>query len=367
MIKDDQPFTAELERQLIDDLKAYRQDNPRNGQPLAWGRLANMIGVSQATLVEFAKSKYRGDKKAVALKIARFLAEDRERAGRFDFRSHAQISITEMIFGTIKSGIRRNTMPVIIGSPGTGKSAHGRAFAVDRGAVIVITADPANRNDRAVTRMLCSAIDPLRQFYTAAHHKRKTEIMTWLRKHGSTVIVVDEAQQLDRDGLEMLRSIHDQSDPTSRRRIPIIFFGDHDFYKLLAKGRAGQRSTICAQLARRMSPVLDIDRDCQLDDDGTIYTAEDVIKIVRNNRVRLLTGRAVRWLRDLANVHGYGRLGFALDVLGQAIDIIVPAESKLAKPIDVDTLQEALEMTLGRSVAIEIDQAAGGELLTKTA
>jgi len=94
MVREDQPFTAELERQLIEDLKAYRQDNPRNNQPLAWGRLANLIGVSQGTLVDFVKSKYKGDKQAVALKIDRFLAEDRERAGRFDFRTHARITIT---------------------------------------------------------------------------------------------------------------------------------------------------------------------------------------------------------------------------------------------------------------------------------
>lgn len=362
MVTDDQKLTPELERQIIEDLKAYRADNPRNGQPLAWGRLANLIGVSQGTLVDVVKDKYKGDTKAVILKIDRFLSEDRERAGRFDFRTHAHIGITEAVFGTIKSGIRRNTMPVIIGSPGTGKSTTGRAFALDRGSVVVITADPANRNDRAVTRLLCNALDGLRQFYNAPHHKRLTEIMSWLRKHGATVIIVDEAQQLDRDGLEMLRAIHDKSDPANRRRIPIIFFGDHDFYKLLQKGRAGQRSTICAQLARRMTPVLDIDRDCQMDDEGGLYSVEDIIKIIRNNRVRLLSSRGLRWLRALANVHGFGKLGFALDVLGLAIDVVVPPGGTLSKPIDVDALQEALEMTVGRSVAIEVDEAASGEL-----
>jgi len=363
MVKEDQSLTDDIRRQIIEDIRAYRDDHPRNSQPLAWGRLAELIGIAQGTLVDVVRGNYKGDTDAVLRKIDQFLADDRARAGRYDFRSTARIGLTEAIMSTARSAIHMNTLGVIIGSPGTGKSVHARALAADRGGVVIVRPDEAHRDARGVTRLLVNAIDGLRQFYRRPHARRLIELKNWLRKHMSTVIIVDEAQKLTRDGLEMLRDIHDISDPATRRNVPIIFFGDHSFKKLIFAGRAGERSPISPQTARRMRPVLDIDADCQVDDGGGIYTVEDVVKIVRNNRVKLLTPRAARWLRDLANLQGYGRLGFAMGVLQQAIELAVPPGGTLTQPLDVDVLQEALEMTFGKSVAIEISQQAGGRLL----
>ncbi len=366
MVKDDQEITAELRRQIIDDLKAYRDDNPLSaGKPLSWQRLAEMIGLPPSTIHNIRHDTYKGNRDAVLRKIDQFLADEREKRGRFEFRAHAQIGMTGKIFGTIRTGIRRNWMPVIIGSPGVGKSAHVRAFAADRGGVVIIRPDEAHRDDRGVTILLCNAIDGLRPQVHAPHRKRLLEIKGWLRKHGSTVLVIDECQKLNRAGLEMLRDIHDISDASGRRGIPIILFGDHRFKQLIEASRADAKTVIEPQLARRLKPVLDIDAECALDEDGGLFTVEDIVKIVQNERVRILAPRAARWLRDLANVVGYGRLGFALDVLKLAIDISLPpgGAPKLTKLIDVDVLQEALEMTFGKSVAIVIDEQAGGELL----
>ena len=125
------------------------------------------------------------------------------------------------------------------------------------------------------------------------------EIKGWLRKHGSTVIVVDECQKLNKSGLEMLRDIHDISDAYGRRSTPIILFGGHRFKKLIEMSRADEKTIIEPQLARRLKPVLDIDAECRLDEDGGIYTIEDIVKIMQNKRVHILTPRATRWLRDL--------------------------------------------------------------------
>lgn len=367
MVTEDQQLTDNLRAQILADLRAYRDDHPRNSQPLAWGRLAELVGVSQGTLVDVVKGKYKGDTDKVLRKIDQFLADDRARVGRFDFRTTARISVTEAIFGTIRSGIRLNTMPVIIGESGDGKSVHARAFASDRGGVVTVRVDEKHADANGVCKLLVNAIDGLRPCYNHTARRQLGEIKGWLRKHMSTVIVIDEAQKLLKSGLEMLRDIHDMSDPAGRRNIPIVFFGDHDFKKLLFRGRAGERSPISPQTARRMRPVLDIDADCQVDDSGGIYTVEDIVAIVRNQRVKLLSARAVRWMRDLANVRGWGRLGLAMGVLQLAVDMNVPPGTTLTRRLDVGDLRDALEQTFGRSVALEIDDQAGGELLRATA
>jgi hypothetical protein len=96
MLTEECELTAEVEHQIIEDLKAYRTDNPRNGQPLAWGRLAALMSgsrkedqVSGPALLEVVRGRYKGNKKCILLIADRFLAEDRERAGRFNFRTHA--------------------------------------------------------------------------------------------------------------------------------------------------------------------------------------------------------------------------------------------------------------------------------------
>ncbi len=363
LVRDGQALTDEIRAQIIGDIRAYRDDHGIGNQPLSWGRLAELIGIAQGTLVEVVRGVYRGDTDAILRKMDQFLGDDRAHTGRYDFRTTARIGVSEAIFGTIGSSIRNGTMAVIIGSPGTGKSVHARAFAADRGGVLLIRADEAHRDARGVSKLLAIATGGLRRVVHRSHSRRVLQLKDWLRKHRGTVIVIDEAQKLTRDGLEMLRDIHDISDPAARRNIPIVFFGDHGFKKLIFAGRTGERSPISPQTARRMRPVLDIDADCQVDDGGGIYTVEDVVKIVRNNRVKLLTADAVRWLRDLANVPGYGRLGFALGVLQLAIDMAIPPGGTLAHPLDVLDLQEALRCTFGRNVVLDIDEAAGGRLL----
>lgn len=285
-----QPITEETRLRVIEDLEAYRNDNPSGSGPLAWGKLADMIGISASCLSDIRTGKYRGNNDEVLLKIDQFLADDRARAGRFDFRTTAKLSFTDAIFGVVRSGIRMNTMPVIVASSGVGKSQHARAFAADRNGVIIIRADEGNCDARGITKLLCNAIDGLRPQINKPHNVRLLAIKDWLRRHGTAVIIVDEAQKLVRSGLEMLRDIHDISDPNTRRNVPIVFFGDQDFLKLIFSGRAGNRSPLSPQCIRRMRPVLNIDTapDCQ-QPGGGIYTVEDIVNIVRNNRVKLLT------------------------------------------------------------------------------
>jgi hypothetical protein len=369
MVKDDQAVSPEIRQRTIDDLKAWRGDNPSGGKMLPWARIAEQIGVPTTTLSEVVAGKYKGDADPTIRKIDIFLADDRARRGRFDFRTNAMLSFTETVFGVIQSGIRMNTMPVIVASSGVGKSQHARAFALHRGAgVYVIRIDEANCNASGVTKLICTAIENLRQHFQKTHSDRLAAIKEYLRTHGSTVLIIDECQKLSGSGLEMLRDIHDISDLTTHRNVPIVFFGDQNFLKLIFAGRSGSRSPISPQCIRRMRPVLNIDTSrFTQQPDGGIYSVQDIVNIVRNNRVKLLTPKATRWLRDLANVIPYGALGNAMGVLQQAVDLVVTPGGELPEDtqIDVDTLQEALEMTFGNEVAVEIDQMADGALLRR--
>lgn len=359
MVRDDQQITPDLDRALIGEVEDWRRDHTtKDGRPMPWKRVAELVGIPHSTLTEVVAGKYKGSRDNQLRKIDRFLAEDRERAGRFDVRQHAEIGLTKKIFGVIRAGIRNNSMPVIIGEPGSGKSVHGQAFAADRGGVVLIRPDETFNNARGVSHLLCQAIDGLRQMLHKSHPKRLVAVRSYLQRHRNIVIVVDECQQLTAEGLNCLRNLYDTSDLEGRRNTPIVFFGDEHFYRLLVKSRNAERSPIGPQLTRRMWPVFDISRD-GADNEGDVFTAEDVVHILRNERVRVVTAAGVRWLTRLTNVHGYGSLGFAVAVVRMGFDIATKT------PLGVEELVAALKMTIGPRAMEEIDQAAGGELLRK--
>jgi len=368
MLTEEQSITAEQRAQLLGELEDWRRDHPKNdGRPHPLNRLAGLIGVSPSVLTEVLHGKYKGDTDNVMRLLDTFLAEERQKVGRHDFRQFARIGLTQKIFGAINVGLQLNSMPVIIGEPGSCKTAHARAFAITRGSCVLLRIEDEPADRRTVTELLCDAIQELRPMKDKPHRRRLESIKSWLAKRRQTVLIIDEAQKLSASGLEVLRDLHDGSDPEGKRCMPVVFFGDKRFKDLIAATRDGRTTKVAAQMVRRMSPIFEIQSDgCVEGGDGDLYTVEDIVAVTRNSRIKLLTRAALRWLTLLANVKGYGYLGFAIMVLRQGT-ILYSAEIAANKQLDVEEMQESFMATAGRRLAIEIDQAAGGELLSKTA
>ena len=360
MRRDDEAYTDDQQQALFSELRDYRITNRVAGKAMRWKQVAELVGLPESTLSEVAKGVYKGDVQKCLRLIDQFLADERLRHGRFDDRSFATTSLTRQIWGVISNGVKNNSMPVIIGAPGSGKSIHERAYAADRDGVILVRVDESTGDARGVTVLLCTAVTALRNMLDKPFRKRVASIKGYFAKHLSTVVVVDEAQKLEREGLEMLRDLHDSSDPDGRRNIPIVFFADQDFYKLILKSRAGQRSPIAPQLSRRMYPIFDVERDGS-DDDGRVYTVDDIVTILRNDRLRVVSDAGVKWIAKLANTPGYGLVGFAMAVVRMAFDLVK------GRPVEPADLCESLRMALGPDVADEIDEISGGELMRKAA
>ncbi len=359
------PIPAEIKIRLVEDLAAYRASQTKNGRAIDWADVAARLGISIEALRDVRKGRARSDDIELLTRIDTFLAEERARVGRFSIAGHARIGITEAIFGTLRACVQLNSIGVIIGSPGTGKSAHLRAFARERGGCLTIRIDEKNAGAVGVAALLVAAIGGgALQLVHHSSRRRLFAIREWIRRTASPMILIDEAQKLDAGGLELIRDIHDTSDPSGQGNVPIALFGDQAFLKLIFGARAGQRSPISPQMVRRMRPVLNIDTDCQLDGGG-LYSTADIEAIVANHRARLLTPSAVRWLRDLANIIEYGALGNAMSVLQLAVALAQPPGTNLDFTIDVEHLRQALELTFGRSAAQEIDTRAEGSLMRR--
>lgn len=368
MLDTDKPITDEQRAALIREIQNYRDNHktPR-GKPMPWAEVGAKCGVSGSALVEIVRGTYKASPDNALRHVDQFLADERIKLGRFDARSFARIDLTDKIHGVITQAQKHNTIGVIIGPPGSGKTSHARWYVGTREGAVLIEPDDVDSDERWVIDALYKALGILNRTCRFRRDKKRA-IVTHLQKHKNTVVVVDEAQKLQRAGLEMLRRLHDLSDPQGQRNVCMILFGDHDFYKLIVNTRGGARTPISPQITRRMYPIFRIDVDgCQGRDDagnaaaGTVYTEADIEATLKNKRLRVLRPEAVTWLAKLANVEGFGSFGLAMRVFEVAWD------HHRDRLVGVKDLALALTTVLGPDEADMADEAAGRELLATRA
>ncbi len=345
MLDPTKPVTDEQRAALIDELKAYRERNRVGKQPISWAKIAGYCGVAATVLSEVVKGTYKGDTDRVLRLIDQFLAREDQQSKRPNIRDFVRIKITEHIVAAIGQTITRRSIGVITGEPGSGKSKHAEWFLGQHEGAVLITADDADNDAKFIVDALHKALKI--GTYCTHTRQKKREIEEYLSKHLNTVIIVDESQKLTNAALEMLRALHDKSDPTGHRNVPVILFGDEHFYKVVMKSRGGERTPFSPQITSRMFPVVSLERDAlDRDDDGqvipaTAYTVADIDRIVRQQRLKLVRSDALKFAVKLANLSGWGRLRLAARVLEIAIDY------KQGPQVTVDDIRASLELFLG--------------------
>ncbi len=376
----DAPFTHEQLTKLRADLLELRLRRGKKDRPVSWEKLADQIGfiakggmamfhaadLSAPTLHAWAHGKYEGDEQRVARLVDGFLADEVDRRGRLVLASYANLSNARKGLAVIREGLKQNSIVAVIGPPGCGKTTLGRAVLAERpGRAVMVTIDEHSGGKPGLTRLLWSAVAGVSNRsgdMPKTSHERWADVLDFFSRTRNSLLIVDEAQKLNRQGLEVLRDLHDKSDDTGERRLPIVLIGDPRFYRLLLKARAEKSSPLSSQLSRRIAPIFDYERDGRLGDGSTdLYSPEDLIQVLRNDRLRIVDADGIRWMTRLSNTRGYGLIGFAVCVLRTAYSACAK------RPLGVAELSIALQMTLGPDVALEVDESAGGELLRATA
>ncbi len=357
----DGTYSDQQRAALLENLRDYRAAHPgRNGKLRPWEELANDIGISKSTLSELLGGRYEGDTDKQLRLVDQFIALSTERRGRLDGREFCNIGLARLMRGAVNTGIRNNSCPVILGPPGCGKSMFSRYLASTLESCLFIRIMETKGDARGVIELL---YDQIPGRYRVDGHRvptnrqRLAAVQTFLGRHRSTVIIVDEAQKLRAHGLELLRDLHDLSDLDARTNSPIVFFGDARFYRHLIGARDGRETVVAPQFVRRLHPVFDVEKDGAGGDGGDVYSVDDLARVLHNDRVKLVSSDGVRWLTMLANLRGYGMLGFAVSVAKNAYDVA------RRETITVEHLRQALELMVGGSTMKVMDGKSGGALL----
>jgi len=374
MLMDEQTeITPEQTRALLAEFDDWRSTQLIGGRPLTIKAAAQRLGLTGGVLGEVLAEggpKYKGDLAKILRRIDQHLAEERQRLGLRDVGAFARIRLTGEIEGAFNLCVALRSMCAVIAEPGTCKSAHAAYLTGKRSLTYLVRVESAPADRLKVSELLCEALHDqhsrheLVQYRDKPHGRRLLAIKNFLIERQNAVLIIDEAQKLSANGLELLRDLHD---PSGARTFatPVVFFADETFKLLIGETRNGKRTKMTSQFASRIYPLLDV-RQLMIDAGGDLYTLDDIHAITRNPRTHVLTAAAARWLKILANVEGYGRLRTMMMVFRGALSLYAE-RVRQKQPLGVEHLQEAFTFVMTKRLAEEIDQAAGGELLVKAA
>lgn len=287
--------------------------------------------------------------------------------------TNVNAGLTDQINGALQLGITLGKNPVIIGPPGVCKTSHAENFVATRPQTYMIRCEDAPTDKTIVSQLLCNSLGrgprgvkpPLVGYRDRAHRTRVQVIRDFLQRNRNAVLVVDEAQKLSANALEYLRDIHDTCGPTPQRPMPIAFFGDRTFKDLIESARGGNGKRLTGQFGSRMYPIFDIQEWAADPSNGDFYNIADLAAVTSNNRLKLLTNGALKWLTNLANIGGEDGLMRRAIVVFQAAVIFWRKNGNVGYRMDVPQLQEAFTLSVGKAKAMEIDALAGGSLLRK--
>lgn len=198
-------FTEEEIQALRDQATAYRVDHG-----LTWQQFGDKVGVNKTTLQLFCSNKYGADNRTLAWRVNRFFLAE---AAAAEMALWAPL-VPDFIWTETATAMtrqmkwaHRGEISVITGDPGVGKTATFKQYMVDTPNAFMVTADKATTGVGAILLALLHATGS--QGRRGGHAWALRQILLERLEHLNALIIIDEAQHLDDDAVEMLRAIHD--------------------------------------------------------------------------------------------------------------------------------------------------------------
>ncbi len=227
---------------------------------LSQARAAAEIGISDSALSQWLAGTYQGSRLAMDGRISRWLAARAERealASRLPAPpAWVETPTARRIDAALSYAQMAAEVAVVFGGAGVGKTVVARRYAEMRPNVWLTTLSPAERSMSAALELAARACG-LRPTDPRAARLKADLVARLTGTRG--LLVVDEAQHLGRDGLEVLRAIHDQAG------VGLALVGSELVYARLTGGR---RTEAFAQLFSRIGKRVALARPTAADIDA---------------------------------------------------------------------------------------------------
>lgn len=192
-----------------------------------WSDLAREIGVRLPNLVAYRDGHYRGSVENVAAKIRDYLHTKMQRKQALVI-PYVETTIARAVQEIVAFAQLEGTIGVVYGPAGIGKTVALEDYCQRHNYAYLVTASTAVRTPAALAREMLYAVAEARGADTMSRNVRHlTE-----RLYGTaSAVVIDEAQHLRLEALELARAVHDAT------ACGLVFCGTAVLYDNLTRNR----------------------------------------------------------------------------------------------------------------------------------
>lgn len=209
-----------------DQLRQIVRDHATTAK-VSLSQIARQVGVADSTFSAYINNSYKGDNERISNQVRNWVQSLKLiQIQRAIAPRHAKFVLTGTAakFNTVLEYAQSTPdIGVMIGRPGTGKTATINHYKATHSNVWLMTASPSLSQPSAV-------LDALREVLgvpVMRYHLMLRQIINRLRGTNG-LIVVDEAQFLKPLALDELRGLHDQAD------IGLVFAGNEEVWRQLS-------------------------------------------------------------------------------------------------------------------------------------
>jgi len=352
VFRDEQPLTDEGKALVIARCQEYLKRTKRSAESMA-----RSLGISASIVSQVLSGTYAADAEKHVRAIDKWLENQLMRESAPKPPGFVKTSVAEKIYGAVRWVMRTNTIGLVCGPNGCGKTMTLKAIQSETPGAVYYSIGTSGTTKRAVMEGLAGA---LRMTGLSLSTSQLFEQVAALLKDTSRPIFIDEIHKLagrqKDEPLHMLRDLHDATG------CPMIWAGNCKIAKYLRDNKTEGNDPI-DQIFGRISWWLDLTDLAAGDGTGDgprLCTVEDIQKLFAAQKIRL-TPDAAEYLSDIASDLSEGCYRWAKFLVSMAQfmakDGVITAE--MLKAIQVQRL--------GRRVADLVETKVRDRMLAATA
>jgi hypothetical protein len=268
---------------------------------------------------------------------------------------YCETSIARQIHNIVKMTSRQRRISVFYGVSSLGKTmALEACVRLDFPSAILVKANRGNCTPLLFCRAILQQIGSGRIDVQAIRGTGEAfNLIVDRLRHSGRLIIVDEADCLKNETLNIVRQIHDATGD-DKTRCPVVLAGRPNLRKKIARTTTDEE--IGGSLRGRMLIERDLlsGRTNEDGDGGLAFSVEEIMRILAKNKIRV-TRDGARWLCRLANVTLRTDGGAELGGLRSLTAVATLATSIFkGKELTPDMLVKAFKLTRDRETAASI-------------
>lgn len=208
--------------------QSVRSKEDKTSKKPSASELSRMIGISDSSVSQIKSGSYLADPGAQIKKIEEYFRNERLKSSLPKMEDYVETSISRQIYKDLQSCQSMGTFAFICGDPGVGKTKTLQKYGKDHpNSSLYLKVDSVVGTAGAMLRLLAKKLRvPMGRTNDQLQDAIKSQL------HDGMILLVDEAQRLNYQTIEILRDLSD-SFAEEGQRLGVALLGHTDLYQLV--------------------------------------------------------------------------------------------------------------------------------------